>query len=763
MNPAIAPGKPGVLPRWNSGYKSGIGTSTQHFNCVWFTLADGILTEVYYPSVDQATIRSLEFYVTCGSDYFSSEQQDTTHTTTYTEPGIPAYKIINTAKDERYRIIKTVYCDPDREALLLNVEFESLKGKLEDYHLYLYLNPHLDNSKEGNDAWIGHYKTLPVFYAKGEKHALALASSVPFKIRTCGYVGFSDGLKDIQTHKRLTSSYIRAEDGNVGMMGEIDLHESHGRFTISLGFGTNPAEAGLITTQVLLGNPKKAFDCFVTSWKEAQSIYKELGREDEALSDLYRSSIIVLQTQMTKRFQGAIIPSLSIPWGESKAGVDISGYHLVRTRDLVECAWGFMAGDDLQNARTVLLYLISTQESEGYWFQSMQADGTPYGNTVRLEDVSLPILLADRLKRLNALQDLDPWPMIKKATSYLIANGPISHANCNPFNIATQIAALLTAADYFESQNYGNSAQFIRETADLWYDYIDTWLYLKGSELGAQGNVEGYYIRAQGAEEKAVTTETLALVRYGLRSPNDPRILNSIKMIDATLKTDTRTGPVWHRYSGDGYGEHRDGSPFDGIGIGRGWPLLAGKRGHYELAKGDKEAAEELLKVICKQAGETQLIPEQIWDDLDIPEKHLYNGLPTGAAMPLAAAHAEYIQLLRSIADQQVFDQPVQPIQRYQNVKSASPYALWRFNHKIAKIPKGKSLRIETLAETSVRWSADEWKTWQDAHSADTDLGIHHVDIPTSKLEKGAHVVFTFHWIDSDSWEGTDFTLGVDS
>ena len=83
-----------------------------------------------------------------------------------------------------------------------------------------------------------------------------------------------------------------------------------------------------------------------------------------------------------------------------------------------------------------------------------------------------------------------------------------------------------------------------------------------------------------------ISPDALALVRFGLRAPDDPRILNTIKVIDALLRVKLPQGPCWYRYNGDGYGEHEDGSPFDGTGIGRPWPLLAGERAHYELAAG---------------------------------------------------------------------------------------------------------------------------------------------------------------------------------
>ena len=153
-------------------------------------------------------------------------------------------------------------------------------------------------------------------------------------------------------------------------------------------------------------------------------------------------------------------------------------------------------------------------------------------------------------------------------------------------------------------------------------------------------------------------------MRFGLRAADDPRIVNTVQVIDAILKQETNTGPVWHRYNEDGYGEHEDGSPFGGTGIGRGWPLLAGERAHYELARGNRDAAETLLHVMEAQTSTGGFIPEQVWDAADISDLELFNGKPSGSAMPLMWAHAEYIKLRRSLRDGRVFDMPPQTVQR---------------------------------------------------------------------------------------------------
>jgi glucoamylase len=228
--------------------------------------------------------------------------------------------------------------------------------------------------------------------------------------------------------------------------------------------------------------------------------------------------------------------------------------------------------------------------------------------------------------------------------------------------------------------------------AEEWDRSIDGWIYAEGTKLALQHQVEGYYVWLRPARcprlplqkcklrlphkpagdpaavaSNIVSPDVLALVRFGLRKPNDPRILNTLKIIDASLRAETPKGPAWRRYTGDAYGEMADGSPFRKNGIGRAWPLLAGERAHYELAAGRRELANELKRALENFAGEAGLLPEQVWDAEDIPSKRLWRGCPTGSARPLAWAHAEYIKLLRSLRDNRVFDCPPCVVERSGN------------------------------------------------------------------------------------------------
>jgi glucoamylase len=428
----------------------------------------------------------------------------------------------------------------------------------------------------------------------------------------------------------------------------------------------------------------------------------------------------------------------------------------------------------------------------------MWMDGTPYWDGLQMDETALPILLFDLSLREELLSDSEIgtfWPMIRKAAIFILRNGPMSQQDrweeepgFSPFTLATEIAALLAAADLADRNREPLLADYMRETADLWNESIEKWIYVKNTDLAAQIGVKGYYVRIAPPDspgrpasakslvkvknhledERAIpvhhliSPDALALVRFGLRSADDPRILDTIRMIDALIKCEFPGGPAWYRYNGDGYGEHADGAPFNGTGIGRPWPLLTGERAHYEIAAGRKPAAEKLLHAMDTFSNEGGMIPEQIWDSTDIPEKELFFGKPTGSAMPLVWAHSEYLKLCRSLKEGFVFDMPAQTVQRYQLEKRTSPFSLWRMNGRSDSIPSGKNLRIELLKPAMVHWSFNDWKSSTDMKAEDRGAGVFVADLPSAHLKPDQMIRFTLFWFDENRWEGKDFSLYIE-
>jgi glucoamylase len=437
---------------------------------------------------------------------------------------------------------------------------------------------------------------------------------------------------------------------------------------------------------------------------------------------------------------------------------------------------------------------MSTQEEDGRWAQNLWLDGTPYWNGVQMDEVAFPILFAEMLRREGKLEDLDPYPMIRRAAGFLLRNGPVTgqdrweeDGGYSTFTLAVEVAALLVAADFAQRAEDPGLAALLRDTADAWNARIDEWTYVRGTAIAKEVGVDGYYVRIAPPEtaeaaspidgfvpiknrppggdgQRAslmVSPDALALVRFGLRAPDDPRIRDTVKVIDALLKVELPAGPCWRRYNGDGYGEHKDGGAFDGTGVGRAWPLLTGERAHYELAAGNRDEAQKLLAAFEGFASDGHLLPEQVWDAPDIAARGLRRGRPSGSAMPLVWAHAEHVKLLRSLADGRVFDMPPQASRRYQIERVRSRLCVWSFNQKSRSVTAGSILRIELLAAASVHWSSDGWRTIRDTPTRDSGLGIHFADLDTAALQSGAEVMFTFYWPAGARWEGTDWRVAI--
>jgi glucoamylase len=237
-------------------------------------------------------------------------------------------------------------------------------------------------------------------------------------------------------------------------------------------------------------------------------------------------------------------------------------------------------------------------------------------------------------------------------------------------------------------------------------------------------------------------------------------VLNTLKIIDAVLKVETPAGPSWHRYNHDGYGQQRDGGSFTSYGVGRAWPLLTGERGHYEVAAGRSPQA--YLRTMEGLAAKTCLLCEQVWDEADIPDAYMWLGKPTGSAMPLMWAHAEYVKLLRSAADGKVFDQiPVVPERYLSRTGNHKKMEVWSFNRRVRFMRPGEMLRVICDGPFRLRWTSDQCASAHDSVSQANPLDIDYVDLIELATTSGMLIEFTFFWIDANRWEGWNYVIAV--
>jgi glucoamylase len=683
----IAPGQPGAPARWTPANKDGFGTSRSEASHVWYTLGSGELTEVYYPTLGSPSARDLQFVVSDGRTFAEREVDATEHHVELVDPRSLTYRQVNTATSGKYRLTKTYVTDPERDTLLISLHFESLSG--EPYALYAVYDPALandgmDDSGTSEDG---------VLLARDGSAASALMAQPAFEKTSSGYLGTSDGWTDLRQDFAMDWSYRSALDGNVVQMGELPVNGLAGRqqVTIALGFGSRIEDAWGAARGSLRTGFEPVARLYAEGWRAWLDSLPPAPPSAQPWRH-YDVSLMVLAASEDKLHRGAFIASPSMPWAWGQGLEKPSGaYHLVWARDLYQIATGLLAAGDRAAAERALDHLFNVQQNaDGSFPQNATVEGTPHWSSLQLDEVALPIVLAWQLGR----ADRETYTgHVQKAAEFLLSHGPVSpqdrwenQSGYSPGTIAAEIAGLVCAADLARRNGDTASAQRYEATADSWQRQVDSWtLTTHGSlaprsyylRLTKDGNPNAgmTYALSDGGpsamdQRRVVDPSFLELVRLGVKPASDPAITGSVEVIDAQLKVVTPHGVFWHRYDFDGYGETREGGPWEisepdtGRTLGRAWPILAGERGEYAVALG--QPAEEWLAAMARSANEGYLIPEQVWDDRPPAGRLGFNvGEGTFSATPLTWAHAQFVRLAWSIQAGYPVEQPAVVACRY--------------------------------------------------------------------------------------------------
>jgi glucoamylase len=785
-------GAPGIEPRWTSSAKNGLGTA-YHTSCrLWFTLSHGIVNELYYPSVDQPNTRDFQFLISDGETFCHEEKRDLQHWMEFPERDCLFYRLTNSERGGRYRLIKHILTDPHRSVLLVHTRLEvldeSLRGKL---HLYALLAPHMARQGAGNTGWRSEIGGNSLLHAERKGAHLVMGCSGGFSRRSIGYVGASDGWQDVMKHLKMDWEFPVAVNGNIALTGEIDL-QGGDEFAIAIALGQSQQSTVAKLMQSLADPFELHRAAYVRQWQ--RTMVKPKSDFSASTSDgghMYRLSRCILLAHEDKTFQGALVASMSIPWGETKNDNDLGGYHLVWTRDLTQSATALLATGQTGTPLRALIWLAAIQRPDGRFPQNSWINGNAYWSGVQLDEIAAPILLAWRFRSEAAsLGRFDPCVMISRAAGYLIRHGPVTaqerweeNAGYSPSTLATVIASLVCAAEFAKERDAG-AAGFILEYADWLAAHVEEWTVTTAGEL-----VDGlprHYMRINPTDPEApdphadpnttmlavangggvhpakniVGGDFLHLVRLGIRAADDPLVRDSVAVMDRLLKRDLPQGPCWRRYNHDGYGQKEDGSAFDGTGVGRAWPILTGERGHYELAAG--RDAKPFIAAIEKFANEGAMISEQLWDSEDLPEKGMKRGMPTGAAMPLCWSHAEYLSLVRSVHDGVCFDRVEPAFQRYVVHPVKHSHEMWSARHSIRRMPPGRILRILVAADATVSWTANHWASADKVDATHiVALNVWFADLPTGNCPDGSVIEFTFFWKEARRWEGRNYAVAV--
>ncbi len=752
---------------------------------LWFTIGGGILNEVYCPRADIPQIRDLGFLVADGRGFWVEVKRLWQHTVEMLAPGAPAVRVVH--RHERFELRLQVVPCVERDALLIDVVLTG-DGDLRPYAL---LAPHLGGTGTGNHAEVAGHRGRRLLWAQQGPFALALAAICDgqrdaFGRASAGYVGASDGWQDFSRNGAMTWEYSSAGPGNVALMGELPRAS-----LLALAFGSSTESAATLALTALFEPFERTRDRHIagwTAWNSKSGAPPEyLGGLPAICAEQFHISRMVLRTHQDKTYPGAMVASLSIPWGNTKE--EREGYHLVWPRDLVECAGALLAVGAVREAGNAMRYLRATQLADGHWNQNQWLGGKPYWTGEQLDETALPVLLAALLAECDSRERTEVTDMVRRALSYIVRHGPASDqdrweesAGLNTFTLTACIAALVSGARYLAP----DARELALDFADFWNSRLEEWIAVRDTPLAQQFGIPGYYVRVappqvisdSGAFDRVQSIKNhafdpglpatcqfgvdfLQLVRFGLRCCDDPLIGGSILLADAFLKFDTPYGPCWRRYHGDGYGEHDDGSAYDGVGRGRPWPLLTGERGHYEIASGKDPLP--LMEAMARMASPGGMLPEQVWDAAPVPRRGLSPGRPTGSAMPLAWTHAEYLKLVASRALGRPFDRPEAVWQRYHGVRCRAMRAIWCEHAPITQFAAGMSLVLALRAPASVRFGFNDWQDVAELPTAPNSLGLHVLHIDTGRLTVGQKVDFTFRYSTRDRWIGVDYHIEVKS
>jgi glucoamylase len=804
-------GGPGSEPRWTSSVKDAVCTAYAASSRIWFTCSHGVLNEVYHPTIDRAQIRDMEFLVTDGETFVHEEKRDLQSTFEYIHPEALGVRYVNRDPAGRYSLTKEIVCDPHHSVVVTRVQLEGHAELLPRLKVYALLAPHLDGGGAGNSARAVDIAGQKVLLAWKGSWSLAMAASCGFSRVSCGFVGASDGWHDLMDHSRMEWEFGSAMNGNIAVMGEIDLRcaDVEGQpgastaagtayeFTVAFGIGEGHHTAAQKTMGSLAVPFTEVRDRFIVQWSRAANPEWLAAKAGDG-GKLMRASHNVLLAHEDKTYSGAFVASASIPWGQIKGDDDLGGYHLVWTRDMVQTATAMLACGRAETARRALVYLACTQEPDGGFAQNFWIDGTPYWSGQQLDEVGFPLVLAWRLWKVKALGELKIFEFVERAAGYIVRHAPLTHqerweenAGYSPSTLATGIASLICAAEIARAHDAEELATFLEEFADWIEGHLEDWTVTNNGVLDPE--VKRHYMRIRppecgeayahegcgketihianrppGAQTEFEAREIidagfLELVRYGVRKAGDPLMEDSLRVVDHVLKRELPQGPGWYRYNWDGYGERPDGGPFQGWGKGRIWPLLTGERAHYELAAG--RDISELIKTYERFATGGQMMPEQVWDETNLPESSQRLGQPTGSAVPLVWAHAEYLKLLRSAVDGKVFDRIETVYERYctpegrQKVRNG--IEIYSQRRPVGQMAAGKVLRILDDKWFEVRWTVDGWKTYETAQSRNLGSAGFSADINPG-VESGT-LQWTLHWLEPEAWLGHNVEVQIEA
>ncbi|HEY6759402.1 MAG TPA: glucodextranase DOMON-like domain-containing protein [Baekduia sp.] len=732
--PTPAGDGPGTLSHYDLARKDCVGTARNRTSKVWFTVADGVLSDVYYPTNDNTNVETMQYVVTDGSSFTDLQTRDMTYTVRASDDRVPSCRVTARAKSGKYEIVTDYLTDPQRNAIVTHARFVPLRGHVRDYRLYVRFDPTLNGNggggtgnggpdngasltRDGHRVLVGS-DPVTATQAANRDYAVpvfsALDSGRPFKAITNGYAGQgSDGLTQLDASHRLTTlNDSTATAGNLVQTAEVDLGRD-GAFDVDLGFGTTASDAASTVRSALRTSAGATSARYAAGWLAYDAGLRSPQRPRgvsasawRAIVGEYYTSANYVKTAEDKTFPGAVAAAMASPWGQAVSAGDpnttyFGSYREVFARDLYEAWTSLYLAGDTQTARDMTRFLFERQQlPDGSMPRNSLTNGktAPDSFGTQLDECAYPIVMALAV----GLTSKDYYnDHIKPAANFVIAHGPSfgnerweEQSGYSPSTMSAEIAGLVAAAEIADKNGDAASARVWRGVADEFQRNLKTWTlthtgtrspdpyFIRLSKTGDPDAAIVYNVGNGGPDldqREVIDQGFLEYTRLGLLPATDPDIVNSLKVADSVIRRSTPSGDGFFRYNGDGYGDRSsDGRPWPPSNQGNGhlWPVLAGERGQYEVARGDTGAAVGRLQAMMNMASGVGLIPEQAWELPDLPASPygtdptqasigFQDGEAAGSASALTWSAGQFVRLTLDAAAGRQLDTPAYTTDRY--------------------------------------------------------------------------------------------------
>jgi glucoamylase len=652
-----APGGPGTQSYLDVARKDCFGTARNTTSKVWFTVAGGVLSDVFSPNIEATNVNTVQYIVTDGRSFADLQQRDMTYSLSSPDRSGMVCQVTSTDRAHGFRLVSDYITDPARASVVVHTTLQPLNGDanaVSKLKVYVRYDATIDNSGGGgttnggaNNATVDPSTTALVSSDTtaptgpfAAQVVGALVADHPFLAESSGFVGTpSDGLSQLDAYHALVNDYQSATDGNVVQTALLDT--TPGRpFTLALGFA--PAASGAIAAAQ--GSATQPFARTLAQYEAGWHDYDASLRgapsglpgfspaQDTSMQSTYWLSANVIKAAEDKTNIGAFVASPTDPWGQSvPASTTHAGwtYREVFARDSYETFTGLLADGDRASARDMVLFMFDkTQQPDGSFPRDSELDGSVAPDTFGLseiDEVAYPLLMAwEAGLSGNASFYHDH---IRPAADYIVDHGPSTgaerweeHPGYSPATIASEIAGLVAAGHLAQAAGDSPRAHLYLSTADDYQRNVKAWTvttsgpdgprYFIRESVSGNPNTDQTYNLGNGSvnnvdQRSIIDAGFLELTRMGELSATDPDVRASLKVVDSVLESQTSSGPGWHRYgikangSSDGYGDCYVPDPTSCSPTGEGWFTHAVGSGHlWPLLDGER--AEQDL-----QAGAT--------------------------------------------------------------------------------------------------------------------------------------------------------------